>query len=125
VTTSDSRRGILDTNTMILLPQLDDPNAPSIRASEPTITLAELSLGPLLASSNTERANRQAHLQQAEADFDALPFDQAAARSLVRSLPTYARQAERHPHGPTTPSSQRPRSPTDFPSTQLTLMTSA
>lgn len=84
MTTSDSRRGILDTNTVILLPQLDDPSA---LPSEPTITaitLAELSVGPLLALSDTESANRQAHLQQAEADFDALPFDQAAARSFAQ-----------------------------------------
>ena len=48
------------------------------------ITLAEFSVGPLVASTDTERARRQAHLQQAEADFDALPFDQAAARSFGR-----------------------------------------
>jgi tRNA(fMet)-specific endonuclease VapC len=31
---------------------------------------------------DAERAARQAHLQQAEADFDALPFDSAAARAF-------------------------------------------
>jgi hypothetical protein len=48
------------------------------------VTLAELSVGPLVASSDGERAARQAHLQQAEADFDPLPFDAKAARSFGR-----------------------------------------
>jgi tRNA(fMet)-specific endonuclease VapC len=49
-----------------------------------TITLAELSVGPLVASSDGERAARQSHLQQAEADFDPLPFDAGAARAFGR-----------------------------------------
>ena len=77
-------RGILDTSTVILLNRLDDPtvlpNEPLITA----ITLAELSAGPLVAKSDHERTARQAHLQQAEADFDALPFDAAAARAFGR-----------------------------------------
>jgi predicted nucleic acid-binding protein len=48
------------------------------------VTLAELSVGPLVASSDDERAARQAHLQQAEADFDPLPFDAQAARAFGR-----------------------------------------
>lgn len=74
--------GILDTNTVILLPGLTDaahlPETPTITA----ITLAELSVGPLVASSDEERSARQAHLQQAEADFDPLLFDAAAARAF-------------------------------------------
>ncbi len=77
-------RGILDTSTLILLGRLDDtdalPDEPLITA----ITLAELSVGPLVASTEGQRAARQAHLQQAEADFDPLPFDAAAARSFGR-----------------------------------------
>ena len=46
------------------------------------VTLAELSVGPLVAQTDAERAARQAHLQQAEADFDPLPFDAAAARAV-------------------------------------------
>ena len=46
------------------------------------VSLAELSVGPLVATDEHERAARQAHLQQAEADFDPLPFDAAAARSF-------------------------------------------
>ncbi len=75
-------RGILDTNTLILLGRLQEtdplPDEPVITA----ITLAELSVGPLIASADEERAARQAHLQQAEADFDPLPFDASAARSF-------------------------------------------
>lgn len=77
-------RGVLDTSTVILLSRLDDPtvlpNEPLITA----ITLAELTVGPLVAKSDDERAARQAHLQQAESDFDALPFDASAARVFGR-----------------------------------------
>ena len=50
-------RGILDTSTLILLGRLQDtsalPDEPQITA----ITLAELSVGPLLASTDTERSH--------------------------------------------------------------------
>jgi predicted nucleic acid-binding protein len=75
-------RGVLDTSTVILLSQIADP---AVLPAEPTITavtLAELSVGPLVADSEQERAPRQAHVQQAEADFDPLPFDAAAARAF-------------------------------------------
>ena len=49
-----------------------------------TVTLAELSVGPLVATSDEERAARQSHLQQAEADFVPLPFDAPAARAFGR-----------------------------------------
>ncbi len=48
------------------------------------MTLAELSVGPLVARDDAERAARQAQLQQAEADFTPLPFDAAAARAFGR-----------------------------------------
>jgi predicted nucleic acid-binding protein len=76
-------RGLLDTSTVILLGRLGDatllPDEPLIS----TATLAELSVGPLLADAE-ERAARQAHLQQAEADFRPLPFDADAARAFGR-----------------------------------------
>lgn len=56
------------------------PSEPLITA----VTLAELSVAPLVARDHTERAARLAHLQQAEADFDPLPFDAAAARAFGR-----------------------------------------
>jgi len=74
--------GILDTNTLLLLGRMTDtsalPDDPLITA----ITLAELTVGPLITTDEDERGARQAHLQQAEADFDPLPFDAAAARSF-------------------------------------------
>jgi tRNA(fMet)-specific endonuclease VapC len=77
-------RGVLDTSTVIMLPRVTDatllPAEPLITA----VTLAELSVGPLVASTDAERAARQAHLQQAEADFDPLPFDAQAARAFGR-----------------------------------------
>lgn len=77
-----AHRGVLDTNTLILLPRLRDarqlPAVPAIT----TISLAELSVGPLLAATEAERADRQAHVQQAEADFEPIPFDAASARAF-------------------------------------------
>jgi len=74
--------GLLDTSTVILLGRLEDPG---VLPTEPvicTVTLAELSVGPLVATDDRTRAARQAHLQQAERDFDPLPFDAAAARAF-------------------------------------------
>ena len=60
------------------------------------ITLAELSVAPLVATTDEERAARQAHVQQAEADFDPLPFDAAAARAFGR-VAASLRRAGRKP----------------------------
>jgi tRNA(fMet)-specific endonuclease VapC len=49
-----------------------------------SVALAELSVGPLVAAAEAEREARQAHLQEAEAAFDPLPFDAAAARAFGR-----------------------------------------
>ncbi len=81
---SDGPDGILDTNTVILLPRITDPSVLSLRPTITTITLAELSVGPLVATDVVERAARQAHVQQAEHDFEPLPFDTAAARAFGR-----------------------------------------
>jgi hypothetical protein len=75
-------RGVLDTSTLLLLPQVESAAALPAEPLITAITLAELSVGPLVARSDRERAARQAHLQQAEADFDPLPFDAAAARAF-------------------------------------------
>jgi tRNA(fMet)-specific endonuclease VapC len=81
---SPAIRGILDTSTVILLPRVTDtatlPSQPLITA----VTLAELSVGPLVTDDQKEREARQAQLQQAEADFDPLPFDAGAARAFGR-----------------------------------------
>jgi tRNA(fMet)-specific endonuclease VapC len=75
-------RGLLDTSTVILLGQIEDTNALPEESVISAVTLAELSVGPHVARSSKERAARQAHLQQAEADFDTIPFDAAAARAF-------------------------------------------
>jgi tRNA(fMet)-specific endonuclease VapC len=74
--------GLLDTSTLILLPRLRDSSVLPERPLISAITLAELSVGPLVATDEAERAARLAHLQQAEADFDPLPFDADAARAF-------------------------------------------
>lgn len=95
-TASAYARGILDTSAVIQLGQIVDaallPAEPLITA----VTLAELSVGPLVARDEQERAARQAHLQQAEADFEPLPFDAAAARAFGR-VAASLRQAGRKP----------------------------
>lgn len=55
------------------------PRRPLISA----ITLAEISVGPLVAS-DEERVVRQARLQRVESDYDPLPFDADAARAFGR-----------------------------------------
>jgi predicted nucleic acid-binding protein len=76
------RRGVVDTSTVILLAGIDPlqlPEEPVIT----TVTLAELSVGPLVATNDRERTRRQAHVQVAEASFVPLPFDVPAARAFA------------------------------------------
>jgi predicted nucleic acid-binding protein len=75
-------RGILDTSTVILLEKLADANALPTEPLITAVTLAELSVGPLVAKEERERVARQTRLQQAEADFEPLPFDADAARAF-------------------------------------------
>jgi len=88
--TGDSpRRGLLDTNILILRDWVDHAELPAEMAIS-AITLAELSAGPHEVRSNSEqnlydereeRARRMYVLQRAEADFDPIPFGAAAARA--------------------------------------------
>jgi len=94
--TSRPDRGVLDTSTVILLSRIEDPQALPHEPLITTVTLAELSVGPLVARDDQERAVRQAHLQQAEADFAPLPFDPPAARAFGR-VAAALRQAGRKP----------------------------
>ena len=64
-----TERGLLDTNLVIQLSHVDPHDLPS----EPmvsVVTIAELSVGPLVTDDEAERSARLAHLQQAEADLD-------------------------------------------------------
>lgn len=92
--------GILDTSVVIALARLEDPaeipSVPSITA----VTLAELSVGPLVAETDEERLTRQTRLQLAEASFEALPFDDRAARAFGR-VAASLRRAGRKAHSRT------------------------
>jgi predicted nucleic acid-binding protein len=81
--TSPPVSGLLDTSAFIVRSRLN-PDVLPARPLISAITLAELSVGPLVAASADERALRLHHVQQAEADFDPLPFDAASARAFAR-----------------------------------------
>jgi tRNA(fMet)-specific endonuclease VapC len=89
-------RGVLDTSTVIMLSRIADPADLPAEPLITAVTLAELTVGPLVASTDEERAARQAHVQQAEADFDPLPFDAPAARAFGR-VAASLRRAGRKP----------------------------
>lgn len=91
---SRHEKGLLDTSTLLLLGRVEHPERLPEEPVISTITLAELTVGPLVAATEPERVARQAHLQQAESDFDALPFDAAAARAFG-SVGTALRDRER------------------------------
>lgn len=75
---------LLDTSALIKLDQIDDPLRLPQQSRISAVTLAELSVGPLVTRSHAERAIRQARLQFAESSFDALPFDADVARVFGR-----------------------------------------
>jgi tRNA(fMet)-specific endonuclease VapC len=77
-------RGLLDTSVVVSLGGLTDLDALPARCFVSAITLGELSLGPLVAKTDRERIARQSVLQQVEADFHAIPFDDRAARAFGR-----------------------------------------
>ena len=73
-------RGVIDTSVVIDLATIDDDVLPE-EATITTVTLAELSQGPHLATSDAARAIRIERLQIVEREFGApLPFDDRAAR---------------------------------------------
>jgi tRNA(fMet)-specific endonuclease VapC len=88
--------GVLDTSAVIALPSVADPGLLPAEPLITAVTLAELAVGPLVAEDDAERARRQAHLQQAEADFVPLPFDAAAARAFA-GVAASLRRAGRKP----------------------------
>jgi predicted nucleic acid-binding protein len=74
-------RGLLDTNVLILRAGVDATELPEQMAIS-SVTLAELSVGPLVTTEPAEVAARLKILQRVEAEFDPLPFDAAAAREF-------------------------------------------
>lgn len=79
-----------------MLPRLTSTDGLPAEPVISAITLAELSVGPLVATTEQERAARQTVLQQAEADLDPLPFDASAARAFGR-VAASLRRAGRKP----------------------------
>jgi predicted nucleic acid-binding protein len=89
--------GILDTSVVIDLSGIDGHRLPEESAIT-AVTLAELAAGPHATVDGIQRSIRQERLQWAEATFDALPFDIAAARSYGRVY-ALVRAARRRPRG--------------------------
>jgi predicted nucleic acid-binding protein len=87
-------RGILDTSVVIDLERLDASQLPR-EVAVTSITMAELAAGPRATGDAAERARRQDRLQRAEAAFDPIPFDAAAARALGGSTPQSSRKVAR------------------------------
>lgn len=88
--------GLTDTSVII---DWDDPEVAAAlpdEAAVSTITMAELAAGPHLTAEPSERARRQARLQQAEALFDPLAFDRAAARSYGLIIAAVAASGRSH-----------------------------
>ncbi|MEB3050494.1 type II toxin-antitoxin system VapC family toxin [Mycolicibacter sp. MYC123] len=74
-----SPRGLVDTNVLILIDQIDPADLPAeILVS--AITMAELAAGPHHTHDPAERASRIERLQHAEALFEPLAFGTDAAR---------------------------------------------
>ena len=92
---NDPTTGVLDTSALVLLDRLDTADLPE-RPQITTVSLAELSVGPLATDDPSERAIRQIRLQEVEASFDPLPFDAAAARAFGR-VAAELRRAGRKP----------------------------
>jgi predicted nucleic acid-binding protein len=76
-------RGIIDTSVVIDLERLNPGDLP-IEVAVSAVTLAELAAGPHATADLAERARRQDRLQRAEATFDPVPLDGAAARAYGR-----------------------------------------
>lgn len=85
---AETRRGLLDTNILILRARID-PRALPDEVAVCAVTLAELAAGVHLVrgddrDAREERARRLEILQRVENEFDPLPFDDNAARAFGR-----------------------------------------
>lgn len=81
--TDSFERGLLDTSTFIHSERIARPEeALPAEVCLSAVSLAELSLGPLLVDDQGERAKRQQHLQLAE-HMRVLPFDAACAQAFA------------------------------------------
>ena len=94
---TEIERGLLDTSVVIDLDEIEPERLPR-EAAVTALTLAELAAGPHATDDAAERARRQERLQRAEAAFDALPFDDQAARAYGR-IYAATRASARKPRG--------------------------
>ena len=81
---SEHESGLLDTSVVVSLGGMTEASALPSRCFVSAVTLAELSVGPLVARNDADRIARQSVLQQVEADFGPIPFDASAARAFGR-----------------------------------------
>jgi len=86
---AEHRRGLLDTNVLVLRDAVDPRELPE-EVAICAVTLAELSAGVHLvrgddADAADERARRLDVLQRTESEFDPIPFDTDAARAFGRA----------------------------------------
>jgi predicted nucleic acid-binding protein len=93
VTTHEA--GVLDTSIIAALRLYDPAELPDTLFIT-AVTLGELSYGPHATDDPFKRAARTAVLQHAEATFDPLPYDHAAAR-LYGQICAAVRAAGRQP----------------------------
>jgi predicted nucleic acid-binding protein len=86
---------VVDTNIIAALKLYEPSELPDMILIT-AVTLGELSFGPHATDDPVKRAGRVAVLQHVEATFDALPYDQGAAR-LFGQICALVRAAGREP----------------------------
>ena len=80
--TSNAHVGLLDTSVIINLENIIEESLPKYSVMS-AISLAELTVGPHVATDAEVRDRRQLVLQYAEATLEVLPFDDACARRFA------------------------------------------
>ncbi len=80
--TFNAHVGLLDTSVIISLKNAVEESLPKYSVIS-AISLAELTMGPHVASDAEVRDRRQLVLQYAEATLEVLPFDDACARRFA------------------------------------------
>lgn len=88
--------GLLDTSALLLLSRVTDPASLPDEPLISAITLAELAVGALITDDPTEQGARLAQVQQAEADFEPVPFDAPAARAFGRVAASLRRSGRKN-----------------------------
>src|SRR6187399_459547 len=73
-------RGLIDTSVVIRYSEVEPRRLPAEMAIS-TLTLAELTAGPLAATDELERARRQERLQRFETGVETLTFSPSCARA--------------------------------------------